>query len=174
MPDPNVVAAKGGSNNLLEYDANLRMGMLPIVAQSAHPTIIYRWNIRNITAPAQALVTRNKKTGTEQLRWANAIWVDAWVFALFHMNKETRLFTNAWTTVQENKPRILELKMVYDRTLNDSEQQLILLIQFQLVIDEWLESGISVSPADRSVAVGIATRLLQKELDEKERTDATT
>lgn len=172
MADPNVAATKSGHDSITEYNATLRLGMLPVVPQDAHPTIIHRWGIRTVSAPAiRAAETKGRtqqdrwtEKGTPIKRWTESLWVESWVWALFYMKNAMHVFTNAWTTVQENKPQILELKMAYDEALNDPEKKLIILTAFRLAI----QGNIAMTAEDMNTAVDISLRVLQKELDEKE------
>jgi hypothetical protein len=65
-------------------------------------------------------------------KWTDGFWVDAWVFALFDMHNAHHVFTNAWTTVQENKPKMLELKMLYETAAANPGQRVVILTAFAM------------------------------------------
>lgn len=164
MADPNVQAAKGDTAHLSEYRASLAMGLLPIALKSAHPSIIYRWNIEHIIAPMKVpsgAAIRKKLPLSEM--WREGIWVDAWVWALFTLRNAMDVFVNAWTSLQENKPKILELKMLYDEALASPEKRLLLLTEFRLGI-------VGAEDVDHLLgSLNAAIARVQAELDEKEK-----
>jgi hypothetical protein len=152
MADPNVQAAKGDHTGQEEANACADMGLIAIATSSTHPGIIGRWNIEHVHAPGKVM----HRTGGGTT-WRTSIWTHAWVYALFRLNDAMDVFTNAWTSVQENKPRMVQLKRLYDEALASPERQLILLTEFQLgwvALDERVERGITA-----------AVRLTHKELD---------
>ena len=155
MVDPNVQAAKGNNSAQEEANACADMGLLPIVRSAAHPAIIHRWSIEHVIAPGKPVYRQTQDAG-KAVVWKNCIWIPAWAAAMFHMHSALDLFTNAWTTVQENKLRIVTLKKLYDEALISKEKQLTLLIEFQL--------GHSLEPR-MARGVEAAIRTTQKELD---------
>jgi len=152
MVDPNVQAAKGNLTGQEEANACAEMGLAVIANVSSHPGIIGRWNIEHVNAPGRLWTS----AGTSTV-WRTCIWVHAWVYVLFQLNDAQNVLSNAWTSIQENKPKMVQLKRLYDEALASPERQLILLTEFQLgwaSLDERLGRGIDA-----------AIRITQKELD---------
>lgn len=145
---PNVAAAKRVLNAREASDVSAGEGMLPLVAVSTHPSVLNRWKIRHKVVPTLHDGGRKSFNGRGSVV-SDFIWVDAWVFALMDLTSSWDLFTNAWTTVGENKPRVLELKIQYDEILEDPSKQLILLVEYRMSLDG--TSALHVKGADRAM-----------------------
>ncbi len=158
MPDPNVTAVKSHERNLEAYKATLATGMLPICPLHVWPTIVYRWNMRRSTAPIESRANPQR-----QPQWVDGLWIEAWAFALFKSLGAYDAFTNAFTTVQENKPKILELKMIYDETAASPEKKVTILTE-TLLMEQAKQSG----DQDLIVAASAGLRKAQEELRIKE------
>lgn len=145
------------ANVMQKFEGTLGLGMLPVVPVSAHPSIVFRWDIRHITASSKDLQTD---------LWKPFIWVDAWVYMLFFNRSSMEIFTNAWTTVQENKPKVLELKTEYNKLLTSPRDRLIILAEARLKcgLEESVKMGLSMSHVARAVSANLA--IVQTEVDE--------
>lgn len=164
MADPNVLAAKGNLKCAEEFEASVAMGLLPIALKSSQPTIIFRWGIEHIIAPMRLEMGKTRKgVKLDPSSWRDGIWVGAWVYALFKLKDAFDIFTNSWTSVQENKPRILELKMAYDEALKDPEKRLLILTEFRM--------GLEPEQRAHRIAADAGMKQVQKELDKLERSD---
>ena len=86
------------------------------------------------------------------------IWADAWVHSLLTLRGAWALLKNAFTTLQENKPAILELKMLYEEALANPEKRLALLTEHLLSLRNESEAHYR--------GLNAAIHKAQKELDE--------
>ena len=121
LSDPNVTAAKMRIEALKAVEIYTFKGMLPLADNSGHPSIIHRWNVQHVVV--SSLLENVVK---------DVIWTEAWFVALIQLSKSEDLLSNAWTSVGENKPQVLELKIRYDELLADPQAQLMLLTEAQL------------------------------------------
>ena len=166
MPDPNVAAAKGDLTSIEEYRVSIAMGLLPIALQSSHPTIAFRWKMVHVQAPFRA-----PSSSSSGYSWRAGLWVDAWVFGLFHMKQAMDLFTNSWTTLQENKPTILALKMEYEEALFSHERRIGILTEFRMGLTDGIKG---VTEEDLRISIDQNLRQVQQELDKLEDGNAAT
>jgi len=166
MPDPNVEAAKGDLSSAESFKDCLAMGLLPIAHQSSHPTILFRWAVPHIQAP-----TRLRSLTAAGPYWKHALWVEAWVYALFSMKDSMDVFTNAWTSVQENKPALLALKMDYEEASRSLVRRLAILTEFRMGLKGPL--GV-LTQEDLRISIDQNLRQVQRELDKIEGRHGTT
>jgi hypothetical protein len=121
MSDPNIRAINLALDKANQYRAAVASGMISVCPRSQHPSIVYRWSIEHTIAPIHVKGI-----------WIDGIWINAWVYILFGMKELMDAFSNAWTTIQQNKLEIVELKALYDEALSSPERQLVLLTEFRL------------------------------------------
>jgi hypothetical protein len=170
MANPNVLAPRVELDNAARFSDAMSMGMLPVALSSAHPTIVFRWRIQHITAPMVATAA-DTDPGDKQkggaAKWRDALWVEAWVYALFSMRKAMSVFSNAWTSLQENKLEIMELKSIYDEARKSPHSRLLLLTEFKLGLDSMSFNQTDLGAIRSAIDIGL--RVVQRELDELER-----
>lgn len=147
---PNVAATKRVLNAREASDISADEGMLPLVAASTHPSVVNRWKIRNKVIPTLHDGGRQMFNGRGSVV-RDVIWVDAWVVALLSTTSSRDILTNAWTTVGENKPRILELKIEYDELLEDPSKRLVLLVAYRLSLNSSADSDLHIRGTDRAM-----------------------
>jgi hypothetical protein len=169
--DPNVRAAKGDHAHLADFKAALAAGLLPIALVSSHPSIVFRWPIPFVHAPMQQGM--QAKANHQTHSWRDALWSEAWVFALFQMKRATHLFSNAYTTVQEYKLEVQQLKSAFEEASKDLEKKLLILTEFRMRIGhEQFQTDLD----DESLrsATDVCIKQVQRSMDELEKANATT
>lgn len=166
MPIEQVIAIKNSERWHAEYEATLSSGMLPIARANTFPSLIHRWGMEHVRAPAPLYI---KHSPTKpNIEWRQHIWVEAWVVALIYMSNLSpkSVFINAWTSVQENKLKILELKIAYNEAVKNPESRLVVLTALQMVF----MSKVWTIPDSTQVALALdaCIRKTQREVELKE------
>lgn len=162
MPDPNVQAAKGIKTSTEEAAACYEMGLLPLVPHSAHSQLIYRWNVEHVIAPHRKVFHQTGQTITKSA-WRPFVWTHAWVVSLFYNFNSFAALSNGWSTQQQNKPAVLQLKAAYDAGLTDPSKRIVYMTEFIL---SKLNNIANDHRSNFHHALQVAMTIAQKELDD--------
>lgn len=130
MPDPNIQATKRTMTDALKADAYFKMGLLPLVPLSVHPQVLYRWSVEHTIAPY--LIPGETTHRSYVAAWIPYIWVNAWVVALIYNSNSWAALSNGFSSQQQNKPHMLQLKTQYDKGLTNPKKRLVYMTEFLL------------------------------------------